>query len=39
MQIDPIAVGLALFVLLGVIVPAPLDWRRHSPAPQRGPGA
>ena len=39
MQVDPIAVGLALFVALGLVVPTPVDWRRRPPAPQRGPGS
>ena len=27
MEFDPIAVMLALFVTLGVVLPAPADWR------------
>ena len=29
MPVDPIAIALALFVALGLVLPAPADWRRH----------
>ena len=29
MEFDPIAIALALFVTLGLVLPAPADWRRH----------
>jgi hypothetical protein len=38
MLVDPIAIALALFVALGLVVPNPVDWRRHPPAPDHGPG-
>jgi hypothetical protein len=38
MLFDPIAVTLALFVGLALLVPAPAQWRRHPP-PAQGPGA
>ena len=34
MPVDPVAVAIALFVALGVVLPAPVDWRRPPPAPQ-----
>lgn len=39
MPVDPMAVALALFVALGLLVPAPGDGRRKPTAPQRGPGS
>jgi hypothetical protein len=32
MPIDPIAIGLALFVGLALLAPAPGDWRPRRPA-------
>ena len=32
MEFDPVAVALALFVALGMALPAPMDWRRQPPA-------
>ena len=37
MLFDPVAVALALFVALALLVPAPVHRRRHPPA--QGPGA
>ena len=36
---DPIAVTLALFVGLALLVPAPGHWRRHPPVEGPGPRA
>ncbi len=36
MQFDPIAITLALFVWLALLVPAPVHWRRHPPATGAG---
>ena len=37
MPVDPIAIALAFFVALGLLAPAPMDWRRHPKAPHPGP--
>ncbi len=36
MQFDPIAIALALFIALALLVPAPVHWRRHPPAKGAG---
>ena len=39
MLVDPMAVGLALFVALGLLLPAPGNWRAQPPGPDAGPGS
>jgi hypothetical protein len=35
MPVDPVAVALALFVTLGLVLPAPVDWRKQPRTRQR----
>ena len=37
--VDPIGVGLALFVALGLLLPAPVNWREQPPGPEGGRGS
>lgn len=39
MLVDPMAVGLALFVALGLLLPAPVSWREQPPGPDAGRGS
>ena len=39
MLVDPMAVGLALFVALGLLLPAPESRREQTPGPDAGRGS